>query len=99
MKLILLLEKYKTLTNDSHIKWMCDEIIRMYVHEPWMDAKINYVMKLGELMKTFDYYNKLRTDILQRNIRRVSTSQTTGYVKIRMCTWTTNPLLNKEETG
>ena len=41
MKLIALLEKYKTLTTDSHIKWMCNEIIRMYVHEPWMDAKIN----------------------------------------------------------
>lgn len=59
---------------------------------------MNYVTKLGELMKTFDD-NKLRTDIPQRNIRRVSTSQTTGYVKIRMYTWTINPLLNKEETG
>lgn len=59
---------------------------------------MNCAMKLGESMKTFDD-NKLRTDIPQRNIRRVSTSQTTGYVKIRMCTWTTNPLLNKEETG
>ena len=49
-------------------------------------------------MKTFDV-NKLRTDIPQRNIRRVSTSQATGYVKIRMYAWTTNPLLNKEETG
>lgn len=59
---------------------------------------MNYVTKLEESMKTFDD-NKLRTDIPQRNTRRVSTSQTTGYVKIRMYTWTTNPLLNKEDTG
>jgi len=59
---------------------------------------MNYVMRLEELMKKYDN-NKLRTDILERNVRRVSTSQITGYVKIRMCTWTTNPLLNKEETG
>lgn len=58
---------------------------------------MSYEKKLEELMK-FDE-NKLRTDIPQRNIRRVSSSQTAGYVKIRMCTWTTNPLLNKEETG
>jgi hypothetical protein len=59
---------------------------------------MNCVRKLEELMKTFDD-NKLRTDFSQRNVRRISTSQTTGYVKIRMLAWTTNPLLNKEETG
>ena len=58
MKLILLLEKYKTLTNDLHIKWMCDEIIRMYVHEPWMDSKIN--RWLG-FIQGFLFCNKMRT--------------------------------------
>jgi hypothetical protein len=58
MKLIALLEKYKTLTTDSHIKWMCNEIIRMYVHEPWMDAKIN--RWLG-FIQGFLFCNKMRT--------------------------------------
>jgi len=58
MKLVSLLEKYKTLTTDLHIKWMCDEIIRMYVHEPWMDGKIN--RWLG-FIQGFLFCNKMRT--------------------------------------
>lgn len=58
MNLINLLQKYKTLTNDEHIKWMCDEIIRMRLHEPWLVEKIH---RWIGFIQGFLFCNKMRT--------------------------------------
>ncbi len=67
MKLIKLLEIYKKLTIDSHIKKMCDEIQRLYIHEPWMNSKIN--RWLG-FVQGFLFSHKMRTIEELRNETR-----------------------------
>lgn len=65
---------------------------------------MNYEKKLEELMNNVNKFlskkfkkESLRTDIPEKEARRISTSQVTGIVKVRMIP--RNPSISMEETG